>query len=152
MEACLLVEYENGKEEEVYTRLKDVLTMGQVHSYTDDGRPGFLCNSQVIAALGKAISELETFSEGEISVPTEEEAEKAIRELKIPIPPLAFVEAERIRPDIELEWAKTWRASGKLCYMSDLVDYEIESSIPEDRKKYIAKSGETVALEALMEE
>ena len=151
MSTCVLVEYENGKEEEATTVLKDVLTLGQVHCYTDDGKPGFLCNKQVVAALGKAIADLETFTKGEISVPSEEEANSIIAELDIPTPPLAYVEAEKSRPDVELEWSMKWRASGKLCYMSDLQDYEIEKTIPKDRKQYVNKSGEAVALESLVE-
>lgn len=151
MESCLLVEYENGKVEEATTPLKDVLTLGQVHCYTEDGRPGFLCNPQVVAAIGRALAELDTFVEGEIKVPPKEEALEIIAEFNIPTPPLAYVEAEKERPDIEMEWAKKWKSSGKLCYMGDIGDYEIETMIPDERKPYIEKSGEAVALEAIAE-
>lgn len=151
MESSLFVEYENGKVEEATTPLITVLTLGQVHCYTEDGRPGFLCNPQVVAAIGRALAELNTFLEGEIKVPTKEEAMKIIAELDIPTPPLAYVEAEKERPDIEIEWAKKWKRSGKLCYMGDLGDYEIETTIPEERKPYIEKIGEAVALEAIAE-
>lgn len=151
MVSCLFVEYENGIVEEATTQLKEVLTLGQVHCYTKDGRPGFLCNPQVVAAIGRALAELDTFLEGEIKVPSKEEALKSIAELNIPMPPLAYVEAEKGRPDIELEWAKKWKRSGKLCYMRDLGDYEIETAIPDERKPYMKKSGEAVALEAIAE-
>lgn len=151
MESCILVEYENGKVEEATTPLKLALTLGQVHCYTEDGRPGFLCNPQVVAAIGRALAELDTFLEGEIKVPSKEESLKIIDELNIPMPPLAYVEAVNERPDIELEWAKKWKSSGKLCYMGDSGGYEIEATIPERRKKYIKKSGEAVALETIAE-
>lgn len=151
MESCLFIEYENGVVEEADTLLKEVLTLGQVHCYTADGQPGFLCNKQVVAAIGRAIANLNPFLEGKIEVPSEEEAEAIVKELSIPIPPLALIEAEKERPDIELEWLRKWKSSGKLCYMSDLGDYEIEKTIPKERRDKIQKSGESLVLESIGE-
>ena len=148
METVLIAEYQNGKKEEFDTFPKEALYLGWVRCYTNDGRPGFLCNRQVVAAVGRAIANLDTFREEEIAVPSEEEADEIIKELGIPYPLISYDEAVRTRQDVELDWMRKWKQSGKLCYMSDVGDYEIESTIPEDRKSHIGKTGEQVKAEA----
>ena len=157
MTSVMLVEYENGQVEEITTVPSDALMFGQVKCYTKDGRPGFLCNKQVVAAIGRAIAELEPFLKGRIEVPTEEEADRILAAYDIPSPPLAFVEAVKTRPNIRVDWMKKWRRSGKLCYMKEGW-YEIEK-LPDStngekndqREVQIAKSGVEVALEATYE-
>ena len=148
----LTVEYEDGTVYEFSIFPKIVLEFGYIGCYTVDFEYGVLCNKQVVAAIGRAIANLEDFLEGDLDVPNEEEAEKIIKEFDIPFPPISDKVAEKTRPRVELEWMLRWRKSGKLCYMTDLEEYEIEKSIPKKRKQFIGKTGQVVAAEAENEE
>lgn len=152
MECGLTVEYEDGTIYEFAIYPKIVLEFGYIGCYTEDFEYGVLCNKQLVAAIGKAMANLKDFLEGDLQIPEEEEADKIIKEFDIPYPPISEKEAEKTRPRIELEWMLRWRKSGKLCYMTDFREYEIESSIPNKRKRYIGKDGRTVAVEAENEE
>jgi len=168
MEAALIVEYENGIAHPDFFPW-ETLALGWVRCFMDDGSAaGFLCNRQVVAAIGRAIANLEPFFEGDIDIPTEKEADGIIKKLDIPYPPISYAEAGLIRPCIKLELKKKWKKSGKLCKMKD-GSYEIEK-LPhsknveevrmalekrmEDygRAERIAKRGEEVAQEAMDEE
>ena len=168
MEAALIVEYENGIAHPDFFPW-ETLALGWVRCFTDDGSAaGFLCNRQVVAAIGRAIANLEPFLEGDIDIPNEKEADEIIKKLDIPYPPISFAEAGLIRPCIKLELMKKWKKSGKLCKMKD-GGYEIEKlphskNVEEvrmalegrkedyERERRIAKSGEEVAQEVMDEE
>lgn len=152
MECGLTVEYENGIVYDFAILPKIVLEFGYIGCYTDDFEYGVLCNRQLLAAIGRAMADLKDFLKGELEIPEEEESERIIKELDIPYPPISEAEASKTRPKIELEWMLKWRKSGKLCYMQDLGDYEIEESIPDKRKKYIGETGKEVASTAENEE
>ena len=164
METALIVEYENAKKYACFPPW-ETLALGWVRCHTDDGQPGLLCNKQVVAAIGRAIDNLEPFLEGEIAIPSEAEADEIIKKLDIPYPPISYGEAGKTRPFIKMEMMKKWKKSGKLCQMKD-GSYEIEE-LPdsknalevrmalehrekdEGRAARIAKSGKEVALEAI---
>jgi hypothetical protein len=122
----------------------------------------------VVAAIGRAIANLEPFLEGDIDIPNEKEADEIIKKLDIPYPPISYAEAGLIRPCIKLELMKKWKKSGKLCQMKD-GSYEIEKlphskNVEEvrmalegrkedyERERRIAKSGAEVAQEAMDDE
>lgn len=149
--AALIITYEKGERSTLMSPM-DMLSLGQVQCYSDEGEPGFLCNKQLIAAIGLEIATLGDFLKGEIPVPTEEEAERIIKELDIPYPPITLVEAQKTRPYIERDWLIRWMKTGKLCYMNDTGNYEIESTIPENRKENIGKTGAEVARMAIKQD
>lgn len=168
MEAALIVEYENGIAHPDFFPW-ETLALGWVRCYTNGGNvAGFLCNKQVVAAVGRAIANLEPFLDGDIAIPGAKEADEIIKRLDIPYPPISYREAGMIRPCIKLELMKKWKKSGKLCQMKD-GSYEIEK-LPrsknveevrmalekrkEDcgREERIAKRGAAVAQEAMDEE
>ena len=164
MEVALTIEYESGKAYPDFYPW-ETLALGWVRCHTDDGQPGFLCNKQVVAAIGRAIDNLEPFLEGDIAIPSEEESNEIIKELDIPYPPISYGEAGKTRPFVKMELMKKWKKSGKLCQMKD-GSYEIEN-LPysknvaevrmalehrekdEGRVARIAKSGKEVALETV---
>ena len=146
MEVMLFVDYEKSKESiEIDFFPRETLFMGWVRCYTDDAHPGFLCNRRVVAAIG-----LETFLDGDIEIPSAEEADRLIRELDIPYPLIPYAEAVATRGDVLPEWMKRWKKSGKLCEVRTVWGewYEIESGIPENRRDEIVKSARQVAEEA----
>ena len=167
MEAALIVEYEKGIAHPDFFPW-ETLALGWVRCPTNDGNAtGYLCNKQVVAAIGRAIANLEPFLEGDIDIPNEKEVDGIIKELDISYPPISYAEAGLIRPCIKLELMKKWKKSGKLCKMKD-GSYEIEK-LPrsknveevrmalegrtEDygREERIDKRGEEVAQEAMDE-
>ncbi len=168
METSLIIEYEKGIAHPALFPW-ETLALGWVRCFTDDGSAdGFLCNKQVVAAIGRAIANLEPFLEGDIDIPNEKEADEIIKKLDIPYPPISYAEAGLIRPCIKLELKKKWKKSGKLCKMKD-GSYEIEklprSKNVEDvrmalegrtedygREGRIDMRGEVVAQEAMDEE
>ncbi len=165
METVLTVEYENSTEHPNFCPW-ETLALGWVRCYTNDGNAiGYLCNKQVVAAIGRAIADLEPFLEGDINIPNEKEADEIIKKLDIPYPPISQGEAGKIRPCIKMELMKRWKKSGKLCQMKD-GSYEIEKlphskNVEEvrmalegrkedyERERRIAKSGAEVAQEAM---
>lgn len=119
METVLIVEYENGIAHPDFFPW-ETLALGWVRCYANDGSAaGFLCNKQVVAAVGRAIANLEPFFEGDIAIPSEKEADEIIKRLDIPYPPISYAEAGMIRPCIKMELMKRWKRSGKLCQMKD---------------------------------
>lgn len=154
METVLTVEYENGIAHPDFFPW-ETLALGWVRCHANDGSAaGFLCNKQVVAAVGRAIANLEPFLEGDIAIPGEKEADEIIKRLDIPYPPISYAEAGMIRPCIKMELMKKWKKSGKLCQMKD-GSYEIEKlpySHDQEREAQIAKSGKDVARETIKEE
>lgn len=154
MGTALTVEYENATERPNFYPW-ETLALGWVRCYTNNGgAAGFLCNKQVVAAIGRAIADLEPFLEGDINIPSEKEADEIIKKLNIPYPPISYAEAGMIRPCIKLELMRWWKKSGKLCQMKD-GSYEIEKlphSHSQERETQIAKSGKDVARETIKEE
>ena len=154
MRTMLTVEYEKGKVPTADFFPWETLALGWVQGFTDEGHLGFLCNRQVVAAIGRAMANLEPFLEGEIALPSEKEADKIIKEVEIPYPPISYAEAGMTRPCIKMELMKKWKKSGKLCQMKD-GSYEIEKlpcSHDQEREAQIAKSGKDVARETIKEE
>lgn len=154
MRTMLTVEYEKGKVTTADFFPWETLALGWVQGFSDEGHLGFLGNRQVVAAIGRAIANLELFLEGGIAMPSDKEADKIIRELEIPYPPISYAEAGMTRPCIKMELMKRWKKSGKLCQMKD-GSYEIEKlpcSYNQERETQIAKSGKDVAREAIKEE
>lgn len=154
METVLTVEYEDATEHPNFYPW-ETLALGWVRCHTNDGNAaGFLCNKQVVAAVGRAIANLEPFLEGDINIPSEKEADEIIKKLGIPYPPISHAEAGMIRPCIKMELMKRWKKSGKLCQMKD-GSYEIEKlpcSNNQERELQIAKSGKDIARETIKEE
>lgn len=154
METVLTVEYENGIEHPDFFPW-ETLALGWVRCHANDGSAaGFLCNKQVVAAVGRAIANLEPFLDGDIVIPGEKEADEIIKRLDIPYPPISYAEAGMIRPCIKIDLMKRWKKSGKLCQMKD-GSYEIEklpSLHNQERDAQIAKSGEEVARETIESE
>lgn len=152
LSALLDLKYEDGTVDQQWVSPQMVLFYGFCKAYTEDGERGIIMDKPIIAAIAREMANLNPFEDGDIPVPTEDDAEKIIIELGIPYPAIGYETALKERKYTEVEWMLKWKRSGKLCYMGDLDEYEIETTIPPGRKDCIQYTGEQVAIRAQNEE
>lgn len=100
--------YENS-EEYVWADFNPVavLIRGEL-SAMDDGRMGYLCNRRLLAYVADKAAKLEDIPMGEITLPTDEEADEIIAKYGVPTRPLEDYQSR------QQEWLDRWDAQGKL--------------------------------------
>lgn len=107
-ECSLDVWYENS-EEHVWADFNPVAVLieGKLTAM-DDGRMGYLCDRRLLAYVADKAAKLEDIPMGEITLPSDEEADEIIARYGVPTRPLEDYQSR------QQEWLDRWDAQGKL--------------------------------------
>lgn len=107
-ECSLDVWYENS-EDYVWADFNpvSVLLSGELTA-TDNGKLCYLCNRRLLAYVADKAAKLEDIPMGEITLPTDEEADEIIAKYGVPTSPLKDYKAR------QQEWIDRWDSQGKL--------------------------------------
>lgn len=121
-ECSLDVWYENS-EEHVWADFNpvSVLISGELSAMgVGENSDGYLCNRRLLAYVADKAAKLEDIPMGEITLPTDEEADEIIAKYGVPTRP---VEDRDERQKRQQKWLDKWDAQGKLavdtggCYL-----------------------------------